>query len=383
MDATPPKTLRGRLKSLECRLDAWAAGKLSPDEYADAQALDRRLKQNFWSWLGKFALIVAFFGLIAQSLWPHLGFGRAMLYSGIVCTYLLVALVSAWYGWRKYTRKPAWKVFLFFMFLLVAGAATGYVIGNYHMGRSLTQVDPEKGARAIAIAVLLGTVLGGLLVGVAHLRLREANQKAARLQAEAERERLARQGTQAELKLLQAQVEPHFLFNTLANVRHLVQTGSPDALAMLDHLIKYLRTALPEIRSEGSTVGREAELARAYLEIMRLRMGGALEISIDIPPGLEHRAFPPLMVITLVENAIKHGVAPMGRGKVAVRAIESGGRVRVEVEDDGRGIGGEIGQGLGLANLRERLRALYGESARLDLSGRVPSGASAVIEVPA
>ena len=383
MSTPSPTSLRARIKALECRVDAWAAKRLSADEYADAQALDRRLKQNFWRWLAQYVVIVAFFGLIALSLWPQLGVARAMVYSAVACTYLLVALMSAWYGWRKYTRKPAWRVFAFFMVVLVVGSVVGYAIGNYHMGRSLSQVDPEKGARAIAIAVLLGTGLAALLVGVAHLRLREANQKAARLQAEAERERLARQGIQAELKLLQAQVEPHFLFNTLANVRHLVQTGSPDALRMLDHLIRYLRTALPEIRSEGSTIGREAELARAYLEIMRLRMGGALEYTVDVPSTLAERPFPPLMLITLVENAIKHGVAPLGRGRVAVRALEQGGRLRVEVDDDGRGIDGEIGQGLGLANLRERLRALYGDAARLDLAGREPAGAIAVIEVPA
>jgi len=147
-------------------------------------------------------------------------------------------------------------------------------------------------------------------------------------------------------------------------VRHLVQTGSPDALAMLDHLIHYLRTSLPEIRSESSTLGREAELARAYLEILRLRMGGALEIAIDIPPDLALAPFPPLMVMTLVENAIKHGVAPQGRGRVSVSASAGGGKLRVVVEDDGRGLGGTVGRGVGLANVRERLAAIFGPEAR-------------------
>ena len=383
MDASSRPTLRARLKAIECRLDAWAEKRLAPDEYADARAFDRELKANFWRWLAKFAAVVAFFGLIALSLWPQIGIAQAMLYSLVACTYFLMALASAWYGWRKYTRKPAWKVVLLFVLLLVVGAATGWIVGNLHHGRPLGQVDPEKGARAIAVAVLIGTALAGLLLGVAHFRLREAMQKAARLQTEAERERLARQGAQAELKLLQAQVEPHFLFNTLANVRHLVQVGSPDALVMLDHLIHYLRTALPEIRSEGSTVGREADLARAYLEIMKLRMGGALDFSVDVPQHLVQSPFPPLMVITLVENAVKHGVGPVGGGRIVVRATEAGGRMRIEIDDDGRGIGGAIGQGLGLANLRERLKAIYGDAARLELAGRDPAGASAVIEVPA
>jgi LytS/YehU family sensor histidine kinase len=201
------------------------------------------------------------------------------------------------------------------------------------------------------------------------------------LAAEAERERFARQGVQAELKLLQAQVEPHFLFNTLANLRFLVQTGSPHALEMLDHLIHYLRTALPEIRAESSTVGREIELARAYLEILRIRMGGALEIFADAPADLANVVFPPLVVLTLVENAIKHGIAPLGRGRVGVRAETSNGRLRVIVEDDGRGLVEPIGQGVGLGNVRERLRAIYGETARLELAGRPGGGTIASVEV--
>ena len=383
MNAPSRKGFVDWLKALECRADAWAAKRMSPEEYAEAVALDRQIKTHFWRWIAQFAAVTFAIGLIALAIWPQVGILRAWFYAALGCAYVLAAFTSAWYGWRKYTKRPAWKVLAIFVVLLIGGAAVGFAVGNVHMGRPLGEIDTAKGLRALGVAVALGLALASILVGVAHLRLREANLKASRLQAEAERERLARQGTQAELKLLQAQVEPHFLFNTLANVRHLVQTGSPDALAMLDHLIRYLRTALPEIRSDSSTLGREADLARAYLEIMRLRMGGALEYSVDIPPALANAAFPPLMVMTLVENAIKHGVAPLGSGRIGVRAAEAGGRMRVEVEDDGQGLGGAIGQGVGLANVRERLRALYGETARLELSGRNPGGTRAVIEVPA
>ena len=383
MDAPARYRLLAWLKNLECRADLWAGRRLTPEEYADGRALDALLKRNFWKWLANFAVVVGFLGLILVSLWPHLGFARAFGFSAIGCIYVLFAFVSAWYGYRKYTRRPAWKIFVIFIVLVLGGAATGFVIGNFNMGRPLGDIQPEKFARTIAIALSLGLALAAILMGVAHLRLREATQQAARLQAEADSERLARQGTQAELKLLQAQVEPHFLFNTLSNLRYLVQTGSGDALPMLDHLIHYLRTALPEMRAEGSTLGREGELARAYLEIMRLRMGGALEASIEIPASLEEASFPPLMVMTLVENAIKHGVAPMGRGRIVVRAFEEADRITVQVEDDGRGFAEPIGQGVGLANIRDRLRALHGDAAQLELRGRDPAGTIASISVPA
>lgn len=309
------------LKEIERRGDAWAATKLSPGEFADAVVLDRQFKRDWPRWLAIFALAVA-------------------------------------------------------------GGVVGYAVGNLHAGRDLAEINPEKATKALALAMLAGGAIAGVLVGISRMRLREATQRAARLQAEADRERLARAGAQADLKLLQAQVEPHFLFNTLANVRYLVQTQSPDALAMLDHLIHYLRTSLPEIRSEASTLGREAELARAYLEIMRLRMGGTLEIAIDVPPELAHAPFPPLMVMTLVENAIKHGVLPQARGQVAIHASAAAGRLRVVVEDDGRGLAGAVGRGLGLTNVRERLAALYGQDARLDLETRPGGGTRASIEVP-
>jgi sensor histidine kinase YesM len=166
-------------------------------------------------------------------------------------------------------------------------------------------------------------------------------------------------------------------------VRQLIQSGSRDALPMFDHLIDYLRRALPDMRSDGTTLGREAELARAYLEIMRMRMGSALAFSIDIAPELRELGFPPLMLMTLVENAVKHGVAPLGRGEVRIVAMRHDARLVVCVADDGRGLGGTLGHGVGLANVRERLRALYGEAATLELQSGTEGRTVARLEVPA
>jgi signal transduction histidine kinase len=356
---------------------------MSADEYADAKALDERITAHFWRYLGLFVLMAGLGAVVAIAIFPALDWREAFFWSGVVCMYLLFAVLSPWYGYRRWTRSPAWKIFAVLLTLTMVGAAVGFAIGSFRPGHAWSGASVEKAARAMGVSLLLAFGLTAMLVGIARLRMREAVQRAARMQAEAERERLVRQGVQAELKLLQAQVEPHFLFNTLANVRHLVQTGSPDAIAMLDHLIKYLRAALPEIRSDGSTLGREAELARAYLEIMKLRMGREFGFEVQVPDSLARMPFPPLMLLTLVENAIQHGVAPQGRGHIAVRAIDGAERVRVDVEDDGTGIGGLIGQGVGLANLRERLAALYGERARFELASREGGGARASIEVPA
>ena len=373
----------GWLKRLEARGDAWAAKRLTPEEYADAVVLDRRLKANFWRWLGYYAAVSTAIAAVLVLATDKFAWPRALFIANAFCVGVLMCFLSAWYGYTRYVGKNARRHFVIFFLMLLAGGAVGLVMATLDTGRPLSSLTPEKFARTFAVAMLVGGGIAVVLAVVARLRSREVQQRVALLEAEAGRERLARQGAQAELKLLQAQVEPHFLFNTLSNLRYLVQSGSRDALPMLDHLIHYLRTALPELRAEGSTVGREAELARAYLEIMKLRMGGALDYAIDVPEPLARSPVPPFMVITLVENAIKHGVAPLGRGRVALAVREREGRIRIEVEDDGRGLGGPIGQGTGLANIRERLRALYGEAATLSLEGREPSGTLAVIEMPA
>ncbi|HUP30789.1 MAG TPA: histidine kinase [Usitatibacter sp.] len=370
------------LRALEARLDAWAAKRLTPEEYAEAMGLDRKLKQNRWRALWMFALVVLLVATVLMALRPQSGLGMVLFFAFASVLGLGFTVISAWYGYRKWSGKPAWWVFAVLIAVVMVGGAMGFVSATIGRGRSFADIGMDTYTRAAAVTFLVGFFFAALLVGISRMRLRDAAQTAARLTAEAERERVARQGMQAELKLLQAQVEPHFLFNTLSNVRYLVQTQSPDAIAMLDHLIRYLRNALPEIRSEGSTLGREGELARAYLEIMRLRMGGALEFTIDVPRELHAQPFPPLMLITLVENAIKHGVAPMGRGRVDVRAAEADGAIRIEVQDDGRGLVQPVGHGVGLVNVRERLRALHGDAARLTLESPGGNGTVAAIVIP-
>jgi signal transduction histidine kinase len=382
MAFTPLTSFISFVRRCEKSGDAWAARHLTPEEYQEAMALDAELKRNYGRWLTYYAVLAGIGTVALYLLAPKLGFWRSLAISNVMLVAVLLSFISVWYGYRRYTGPRARRTFLYFGLSLLAGGVVGMLVATTDAGRPLSSVTPERLLRTFGAVLAAGGVLAGIFGGIAFLRNRDVRQRMAILQAEAEQERLARAGVQAELKLLQAQVEPHFLFNTLANVRYLVQTGSPDAIAMLDHLIHYLRTALPEIRSDGSTLGREAELARAYLEIMRLRMGGALEVAIDVPEELARTPFPPLMVITLVENAIKHGVAPKGRGRISIRASVENGRLRVEVSDDGRGLEEPIGRGLGLANVRERLAALFGPDARLELVSGEAGGTRALIEVP-
>lgn len=192
----------------------------------------------------------------------------------------------------------------------------------------------------------------------------------------------------AKLGLLHAQVEPHFLYNTLASAQLLTRTDPAGADAMLGHLIAYLRRSLPRTGSAPSTLGEELERAHAYLEIMRVRMGERLALQIDVADALLPLPFPPMMLQTLVENAIKHGLeAKPGGGTIwIIGKLDTQANARqlsVTVADDGRGFNAETsGTGIGLRNVRERLRLAYAGTATFEIGANYPSGVAATIRVP-
>ena len=189
----------------------------------------------------------------------------------------------------------------------------------------------------------------------------------------------------AKLNLLHAQVEPHFLYNTLASAQYLTRHDPLRADEMLGHLIQYLRHSLPRAEESLSTLGVELERARAYLEILRIRMGPRLQLQIDVPEALHATPLPPMMLQTLVENAIKHGLEPKpGGGTIWILTRNDDDRVAITVADDGQGLNsGSNGTGIGLANVRERLRLVFGHAASLTVAANFPSGVAATITVPA
>ncbi|MFO1329845.1 MAG: histidine kinase [Rubrivivax sp.] len=240
-------------------------------------------------------------------------------------------------------------------------------------------------SRLWGILFLAGSGLAaGLLVAVvAGVRQRLAEARSRELQFELERSRLEKQALDARLALLQAQIEPHFLFNTLANVQALVEAGSPRAAEVLRSLIAYLRAALPRLHDGQATLAQELALVRAYLELMQMRMPDRLAWAIDADAAPQAARFPPMALLTLVENAVRHGIDPLeqgGRIEVQARAVGSG--LVVEVRDDGAGVDPTRAPGTGLSNLRERLAGFFGAGAELQLEERAPRGVCARIVVP-
>ena len=227
------------------------------------------------------------------------------------------------------------------------------------------------------------TLIAGLFSAVYVYFRRGEECSAAAHAAEQQRLELDQRMEEARLQVLQAQIEPHFLFNTLATVRRLHQTNHAAAAAMLDNLMRYLAVALPQMRTTESTLGRETALTEAYLNIQRIRMGRRLSFAIDVAATLADAKLPPMMLLTLTENAIKHGLNPLPEGGfIRISARVEAQQLRVHVADSGQGFQRTAGGGTGLANIRARLAAVYGRTAELSIAHNNPRGVTATIALP-
>jgi signal transduction histidine kinase len=318
--------------------------------------------------------------------------------------FLVVAAVAwmalGWRGWLQHTvelwvayavaftlltwlraRSGAWVATVPLLLVVVAGPLFGAALAaplaflpSLPEDRTAAALAGQMGvAFLFALALALAQLSFGLVLQ-RQRRQAETRQRALVL----ERELLA-----SRLAVLQAQIEPHFLYNTLANVQALSRKDAAGAEQMLTHLIDYLRSAMPAMRSTKSTLKREFQLARAYLSIMRFRMGERLDFAVECDTALLELEFPPTIVGTFIENAIKHGLEPSKTGgRIDVRAWHDGTGLVVEVADTGVGFSATTGSGVGLANARERLVMLYGPGAELDLSLNQPSGVVARARIP-
>lgn len=271
----------------------------------------------------------------------------------------------------------------------VASTLAGIQLGS---GKPLADVFTRKEVWAVVIIAMLAVIVVSFVyVQITRLRRRQHDLRLLKAQVDADRERLAKRNMEAELKLMQAQVEPHFLYNTLANLRYLTESQSPMALEMIDHIIDYLRLSLPGFRADLAPLRDEAALVRAYLAIMEIRMGEKLRTTIDAPDDLLDVSLPPLLVLTLVENAVKHGIAraPDG-GEIVFSARADHEHIELVVSDTGVGLTEtasaplqqQSSTGVGLANVRDRLAAVYGNEATLTLTANIPRGVIARIHLP-
>jgi hypothetical protein len=333
------------------------------------------------------ALIAAILSLPAPSLET---FGRFLLIAESV------GVAACVFG-TSLSRLPFLRRYTPVKANLIIGAVAvplGYITGTSVAFTLLNEPIPffQPGPRRIIalIATGLATVF---IVYIDEMRYRFAKEAAARSEAQ-------RLVVESQLRLLRAQLEPHMLFNTLANLRSLVELDARLAQSMIDQLIVYLRAALAASRTEMTTLYNEFAQLRAYLEIMALRMGPRLSYQLQLPEHLQQAPIPPMLLQPLVENAIKHGVEPkVGGGHIDIEARDNGDALEVVVLDTGLGLtdagpndvestpGAPNGHGdgaksYGLAHVRERLRTLYGPKGSLTLASHSPQGVRAIVRIP-
>ncbi|HSX59043.1 MAG TPA: histidine kinase [Tahibacter sp.] len=245
--------------------------------------------------------------------------------------------------------------------------------------------DPDR-LSGFGTLVVTGLLFAPWVAVTSLVRQRDSFMRNQALAFQLERSELERRAVDARLRLLQAQVEPHFLFNTLANIRELVDSGSPQASDVLASLIAYLRAAVPRINDPATTLGQEIDLVRAYLELMQMRMPDRLQYSLQADAAAQNLRCPPMTLLSLVENAVKHGIDPSEEGgRIDVSVQVANDRCHAQVIDTGIGFGanGEEGLGTGIAALRERLQLTFGAEAQLTLAPNAPRGVRADLHLPA
>jgi hypothetical protein len=274
--------------------------------------------------------------------------------------------------------------------VVIVSAAVLALIAGSSVGAALLAWYYDLGWEALGSRLFVSDAFYWILIGggvavIYGMQQSAASAATALHRAQIDQMGLAKQMMEARLQVMRAQIEPHFLFNTLANVKRLCQTDVTGGVAMLDNLIRYLRAALPRIREEQSTLGQEGELVQAYLAVLKIRMGTRLRFAVDIPTDLFAHPFPPMILLTLAENAIKHGITPSSTGgMITVRAQAVGSRLKIRMADNGVGFGAAAtgGTGVGLANTRARLAALHGPTAELSFLANEPTGVVAMIDMP-
>jgi signal transduction histidine kinase len=317
------------------------------------------------------ALVAGFNAIIAAG-FAVAGLGRlgdSMLYSQCIglATILLI----------DGTRRLIWGLgpppLRFFLPLAAAGIAGGFFAGTA-LAATLLGHNSPYGARPLGTIGF--TVFAGIVVTTYFLN----REHVAKLRLRAET--VERGAAEARLRLLQAQIEPHFLFNTLANLHTLIGSDPARAQKMLEHLNDYLRATLTASRRDRGTLGDEFTLLSGYLEVLAIRMGPRLAFTLSLPEELSAIELPPMLLQPLVENAVKHGLEPkIDGGRIDISAALEGNTLAIRIADTGLGLGNSAtaGTGVGLSNVRERLPA----GSTLDVQGNPQGGTTVTVKMPA
>lgn len=338
--------------------------------------------KKLWLSIVKLCLVFSCLGGVLYLAKPQLHWMLAIAVANLLGWMLMFALIGIWFNYRQLAQAR---------FRLSFKALGGVLLGFFGSTSLIALVQSKdvwstiwhQGPLTLLVAAVFGAIYLVLIGIVAGWRNQGYEIIAAKLALVAEQEKNARQESESQLRLLRAQIEPHFLFNTLGAVQQLATPNSPKAAELTANLIVFLRACMNEMRSDKIQLLEEFRLIQAYLEVMKARLGTRLFFQLQLPENLQQIDVPSMMLLTLVENAIKHGIEPSLRGgNIQVEARQLGEEISIEVSDTGIGLSDVPSSGSGLQNVRDRLRLQYGESAVLNVSEAQTGGVIAEVRFP-
>ena len=339
-----------------------------------------------WRWL--FLSIPVAFLLAVLAAWvvPDIAFFEAWPALNVLFFLLGLAIIPVFSPNASFARKLIHIAVLAPITATFIAILIGATLDRYY-GNDLQQTFYLRFQAALVAGLSAGLLYAAVVGVIVYLRTQHVAVANRRLAAEKQQSDASRQLVETRLRVLQAQIEPHFLFNTLASAQQLAQKGAPDAAKLIGHLVRFLRTSIPSMRDDSTPLKHEFEQIAAYLAIMQTRMGDRLSFSVSAAPDVESFALPPALVMTLAENAIKHGIEPAeAGGRIDVNAALAKDTVVITVADTGVGLtlvqNKEHGSGMGLSNITQRLQVIYGGSAQLRLEQNSPGGCIATLTLP-
>lgn len=344
--------------------------RMAPEVRRQAEAMDRLLysRRGLGVWLGLGGAVA---GTTAGFMATGLSLWSALAVSLVIVLSFGFTAVGVWLMPERFTGRRMWRIALIMMLGTYVGVLVAVVQKTWQSALSGEQWLQTLAAalwRATPFQLIAGVTLLLVMWGAATARREAMRRELAQAQLEGERDAAARQAAEARLKLLQVQIQPHFLFNTLATLQHWVDTHDPRGGPLLKSLTHFLRQSVGLLEKDSATLAQEAELAQTYLGIMQARLGERLRYQLTLPPEVGETPLPPGLLLTLVENALEHGIEPaLHGGWLRIEAARGDGGVELRVRNEGRPLAEPVADGIGLRNVRERLLGRNGPKARLDL----------------
>ncbi len=368
------------------RCGAQRLAKLSAIERSQLHAFCLNYQgRTLWMAVLKLSILFSLFGLALYWWKPTGGLILPILLAQLSGWSIVCALMGIWFNYRQLGARPT-IISLVFAVGICVGMLVVFSVMSWLYGRNPMQEFLEKGEVIFKTLVVCGLIYVAMIGIVAVWRNKAYETITVQLALDAEREKNARQESESQLRMLRAQIEPHFLFNTLGAVQTLAEQGeqgAAKAAQLTANLIVFLRACMHEIRAERLSLREEFAMVRSYLEVMKVRMGQRLEFSLDLPDALASVKLPSMMLLSLAENAIKHGLEPaVTGGAVHISAHREGNLVRLCVLDTGVGLSEQPGTGIGLQNVRERLQLAFGAQSALNISELEHGGVMAEIVFP-